>query len=143
MKGLISLIVGIFFALGLGVSGMTQPHVVRGFLDVFGEWDWRLMGVMAGAIGVHAVAYRLIIKRPSPILHADFQIPSKFKLDARLITGAMIFGLGWGWAGICPGPGIVSLASGEKPFFYFVISMLVGMKIFQFFDAKILSRNQR
>lgn len=136
MKGLIALVTGLLFALGLGISGMTQPHVVRSFLDVFGNWDLSLMGVMIGAIGIHAVAYRFIIKRPSPILDVTFQIPTKKSIDWRLILGAALFGLGWGWTGICPGPGIVSLASGEMAFYYFVGSMLLGMKVFQFLDRK-------
>lgn len=140
MKGLVALVAGILFALGLGISGMTQPHIVRGFLDVFGNWDWRLMGVMIGAIGVHAITYRLIIRRKSPLLASEFHLPKKKDIDQRLILGAIIFGLGWGWAGICPGPGIVSLASGDKAFFIFVASMLVGMKIFQLLDNKILSK---
>lgn len=136
MKGLIALISGFIFAIGLGVSGMTQPHIVRGFLDVFGDWNWSLMGVMGGAIAVHAVSYRLILKRQSPILDTKFQLPQKKDIDARLISGAVIFGLGWGWAGICPGPGIVSLVSGNLSFFYFVGSMLMGMKLFQVFEKR-------
>jgi hypothetical protein len=136
MKGFISLIAGIIFALGLGYSGMTQVHIVRGFLDVFGIWDWRLMGVMIGAIGVHAITYPLIRKRKSPLLVPDFYLPTKNEIDKRLIFGAVIFGLGWGWAGICPGPGIVSLASGNPSFIYFIVSMLLGMKSFQILDNK-------
>lgn len=131
MSGLVSFIAGLLFALGLGYSGMTQPHVVRGFLDVFGDWDWRLMGVMIGAIGVHAVTYFLIKKRTSPVLEGSFHLPVTKELDKKLILGSAIFGLGWGWAGICPGPGIVSLASGHMAFIYFVGSMLIGMKIYQ------------
>lgn len=142
MKGLISLLMGILFALGLGISGMTQPHIVRGFLDVFGEWDWSLMGVMIGAIGVHSITFRLIMKRSSPVLDTNFQLPTKKDFDARLILGAMIFGIGWGWTGICPGPGIVSLASGDKFFFYFVASMLVGMKIFQLAEKNLFPRKR-
>src|SRR4051794_33925482 len=112
MKNLIALITGILFALGLGYSGMTRPDVVKGFLDIFGAWNWQLMGVMIGAIGVHAIAFRLIMKRNSPVLAADFQLPAKKEIDKRLILGSVLFGLGWGWAGICPGPGLVSLASG-------------------------------
>lgn len=137
MKGIIAFIVGIVFALGLGLSGMTQPHIVRGFLDVFGAWDWRLIGVMVGAIGIHVVTFKLILKRPAPILETKFHIPTKKEIDARLILGAMIFGLGWGWAGICPGPGIVGLASGKTEFVSFIISMLAGMKTFQLVAAKI------
>lgn len=139
MKGIIALISGFIFALGLGLSGMTQPHIVRGFLDVFGNWDWRLIGVMGGAILVHGVSYRLIMKRSSPILDTKFQLPTKKDIDKRLIWGAILFGLGWGWAGICPGPGLVSTVSGNGEFFYFVGSMLVGMKVFQIFEKKMLS----
>jgi uncharacterized membrane protein YedE/YeeE len=140
MRGIIALISGFLFALGLGFSGMTQPHIVRGFLDVFGAWDWRLMGVMIGAIGIHAVTYKLIIKRKSPLLTADFHIPKSKTIDKKLIWGAIIFGLGWGWTGICPGPGIVSMISGERSFVFFVVAMLLGMKIFQVMDRKIFSK---
>ena len=138
MKGAISFIVGLIFAIGLGISGMTRPDVVRGFLDVFGEWNWSLMGVMAGAIGVHMIAFHLISKKNKPILEETFQIPKNKKIDFRLILGAAIFGIGWGWAGICPGPGIVSLASGNVVFVYFIIAMLIGMKTFQFIEKKYL-----
>ncbi len=136
MKGLVALVSGFLFAMGLGIIGMTQPHIVRGFLDVFGAWDWRLIGVMGGAIAVHSITYRFILKRPSPILDAKFQLPTKKDIDTRLILGAIIFGLGWGWAGICPGPGIVAMASGDIAFLYFVGSMLIGMKVFQLLDTK-------
>ena len=138
MKGAISFIVGLIFAIGLGISGMTRPDVVRGFLDVFGEWNWSLMGVMAGAIGVHMIAFHLISKKNKPILEETFQIPKNKKVDFRLILGAAIFGIGWGWAGICPGPGIVSLASGNVVFVYFIIAMLIGMKTFQLIEKKYL-----
>lgn len=138
MKNFISLLVGVLFALGLGYSGMTQPHIVRGFLDVGANWNWTLMGVMIGAIGVHCITFRLIMRRKSPLFSDEFKVPSDKKLDRRLILGALIFGLGWGWTGICPGPGIVSLASGEMPFVYFVISMLIGMKLFLWSDQQIL-----
>jgi uncharacterized protein len=140
MNTIVALISGFIFALGLGISGMTQPHIVRGFLDVFGSWDWRLVGVMTGAIGVHFITYRLIMKRSSPILSAKFQLPTKKEIDSRLILGAIVFGLGWGWAGVCPGPGVVSLLSGNMSFLYFVAAMLAGMKSFQFFETKFLNK---
>jgi len=136
MRGLIAYLVGLLFALGLGLSGMTQPHIVRGFLNIFGEWDWRLLGVMIGAIGVHVITYPLIMKKKSPLLDAKFYVPSNRIVDKRLIMGSIIFGLGWGWAGICPGPGIVALASYEMQFVYFILSMLLGMKLFQVVDKK-------
>lgn len=136
MKSLVSLVSGFLFAIGLGVSGITQPHIVRGFLDAFGSWDWRLLGVMGGAIGIHAMTYRLILRRPSPILESKFQLPTRKDIDARLVWGAIIFGLGWGWAGICPGPSLVSMLSGNVVFLYFIGSMLLGMKVFQALERK-------
>lgn len=139
MKLLITFISGVIFSLGLGVSGMTQPHIVRGFLDVFGSWDPRLMGVMIGAISIHALAFHLTMKRNSPVLETSFQLPTRKDIDKRLTLGATIFGLGWGWAGICPGPGLVALLSGDMRFILFVGSLLVGMVTFQLVDRKFLS----
>ncbi len=136
MKGLVALTSGFLFAIGLGLSGMTQPHIVRGFLDIFGSWDWSLIGVMGGAICVHAIAYHFIVKRTSPVFEAQFRLPTKGHIDLRLILGAIIFGFGWGWVGICPGPGIVSMVSGNIAFIYFIGSMLVGMKVFQIVEAR-------
>lgn len=138
MKGLVSFFVGLTFAIGLGISGMTRPDIVQGFLDVFGAWDPRLMGVMVGAIGLHLFTYKLITKKSSPIYDSIFHLPSKENLDGKLVIGAVIFGLGWGWAGICPGPGIVGIASGKSAFIIFVISMIVGMKAHQIFARRVL-----
>jgi uncharacterized membrane protein YedE/YeeE len=137
MKSLIAFIVGLIFALGLGISGMTQVQVVRGFLDIAGTWDYSLMGVMAGAILVHSILFFFIKKRNSPLLDTKFHLPTRKDLDARLIAGAALFGLGWGWAGICPGPGIVALTSGNTSIIIFVIFMLIGMGIFKLIENKI------
>lgn len=136
MKGLTSFLSGLIFALGLGLSGMTRPDVVRGFLDIFGQWNPNLMGVMIGAIAVHMITFRLITKRNSPLLDTQFHLPSKKELDKKLIAGSIIFGLGWGWAGICPGPGIVNLASGDLRIYLFVASMILGMIIYQQIEKK-------
>lgn len=136
MKGFVSFITGIIFSVGLAVGGMTDPKNVKAFLDVTGDWDFRLMFVMIGAILVHAISFRLILKRSRPVLETKFQIPSLQKVDKRLIFGAIIFGLGWGWAGICPGPGIVGLASGRSEFYIFIFAMLFGMKVFQINDRR-------
>ncbi len=138
MKFFIIFISGFIFSLGLGLSGMTQPHIVKGFLDVFGEWDPRLIGVMVGAITVHSIAYRLTIKRGSPLLEKSFQLPVKTGIDMRLTVGSIIFGLGWGWAGICPGPGLVGLLSGDVRFILFIGSLLIGMFVFQASQRKFL-----
>lgn len=137
MKNLISLIAGFIFAIGLGVSGMTQVHVVRGFLDMTGDWNMNLIGVMIGAIAVHAIFFLFIKKRSSPLLDSKFHLPSKKSLDRRLIIGAAIFGIGWGWAGICPGPGVVSVVSGNIDILIFVASMLTGMALFKLVEPRI------
>lgn len=138
MRCAVSFIVGLLFALGLGISGMTQPHIVKGFLDIFGNWDMTLIGVMAGAIAVHAVAYQVVKRKESPLLDVKFHLPTQKDLDKKLLAGAALFGLGWGWAGICPGPGLVSLVGGELSIFIFVAAMLIGMQVFKVFEKRFL-----
>ena len=136
-KNFISLLVGFIFALGLGYGGMTQPQVVKGFLDFFGNWNMSLMGVMIGAIVVHSLFYQLIKRRHSPLFDTKFHLPTKRDIDRRLMTGAALFGLGWGWVGICPGPGIVALMGGSVESVLFVVSMLTGMMTFKWLEPKI------
>jgi len=124
---LISFMSGIVFALGLGISGMTRPIKVIGFLDFFGNWDASLAFVMVGAIAVYFIASRLSRKMPSPILAPAFSIPRRTDLDARLIAGAALFGAGWGLGGFCPGPAITALASGALPVAIFVGAMAAGI----------------
>jgi uncharacterized protein len=124
---LTSFVSGIVFALGLGISGMTRPIKVIGFLDFFGSWDPSLAFVMIGAIGVYFLAYRWSLKLTSPVLAAKFSLPTRSDLDWRLVTGAAIFGAGWGLGGFCPGPAIVSLASGAAPVMVFVAAMAFGI----------------
>jgi uncharacterized membrane protein YedE/YeeE len=120
---------GLIFALGLGVSGMTKPSKVIGFLDLFGSWDASLALVMAGAIGVHLLAHRWIMKRPSPVFDARFHLPTRKDIDGRLVLGAALFGIGWGLGGFCPGPGLVSAASGAASALVFVLGMAAGSKV--------------
>ena len=124
---LTSFISGIVFAFGLGISGMTRPIKVIGFLDFFGDWDASLGFVMLGAIGVYFVAYRLSRKMAAPILGPVFSIPKRTDLDVLLIAGAALFGGGWGLGGFCPGPAITALASGAAPVVVFVASMAAGI----------------
>lgn len=119
--------VGVLFALGLGLSGMTQPGKVVGFLDLFGNWDPSLMFVMIGAIAVHLVSYFLIRRRSSPFLDSKWHLPTKREIDRPLLIGALLFGIGWGLAGFCPGPALTSLASLQTIPVIFVISMIAGM----------------
>ena len=136
MRAFISFTVGFTFAIGLALSGMTQPHVVRGFLDVFGEWNYSLIGVMGGAIALHSIAFYLIRRRASPLLDAKFHLPTRNDVDFRLIAGAALFGIGWGWAGICPGPGIVASVTGDPNILWFILAMLTGMGLFKILEVK-------
>lgn len=131
MRLLISFLVGFVFAIGLGVSGMTQPQKVVAFLDIFGGWNPALAFVMIGAIFLHAALYPLITRRSSPILDDQFHLPKKSDLSPSLLLGATLFGLGWGIGGFCPGPAITSLASGNSESLIFVTSMVAGMFLFK------------
>lgn len=117
---------GLLFAVGLALGGMTQPAKVVGFLDVAGAWDASLMFVMLGAIGVYAPGYALV-KRKSLRTLVALSIPTRRDIDAPLIAGSAVFGIGWGLGGFCPGPGIVAAASAAKPAMVFVVAMLFGM----------------
>lgn len=133
-NGLAALVVGFVFAIGLGLSGMTQPQKVIGFLDLFGSWDPSLIFVMLGAISVHFLTYKLIRKRNAPLLSAYWHVPTKNKITPALIIGSFIFGVGWALGGFCPGPAVASLASFDLKVFQFVISMIAGMFLFQQID---------
>jgi uncharacterized membrane protein YedE/YeeE len=132
---------GVIFAIGLAIGGMTKPAKVAGFLDFTGNWDPSLIFVMGGAVMVHALLYRLIRHRPTPLFAAAFSVPTRKDIDARLIGGAALFGLGWGLSGFCPGPAITSLASGKSPVMIFVVSMIVGMYLYSLVD-KLWTRPQ-
>jgi len=135
-NNLASLVVGFIFGLGLAISGMTQPAKVIGFLDIFGQWDPSLLFVMGGSVLVHFFTYRLIRKRNSPLLSSEWHLPTKTEVTPALMIGAILFGVGWGLGGYCPGPAITSLMSFSPRPFIFVVSMLVGMVLFKFYDKK-------
>lgn len=118
---------GAVFAVGLAISGMTLPSKVTGFLDVTGAWDASLAFVMGGAIAVHLVLQRLIRKRPAPLFDVKFHVPTRKDIDPKLVVGAALFGVGWGLGGYCPGPGLVSAASGSPGALVFVVGMTLGM----------------
>ncbi len=126
-RSALALAAGVLFGVGLGVSGMAQPAKVLGFLDVTGDWDPTLLFVMGGAVGVHFWAYRWARRRSAPGLDERFFVPAGTPIDARLSLGAVVFGIGWGIGGYCPGPAIVSLASLGAPVIVFVAAMLGGM----------------
>jgi uncharacterized protein len=120
---------GSLFAIGLTISGMTKPSKVTGFLDVAGRWDPSLVLVMAGAVAVTFIAYRLIRRRTSPIFDVKFHLPTRKDIDRRLVFGAALFGVGWGLGGFCPGPGLVAGAGGVTAAIVFVGGMTIGMLI--------------
>ncbi len=123
----------LLFGLGLGLSGMTSPEKVIGFLDVTGNWDPSLLFVMVGAIAVHGVLYRFIIRRKGPLLTDKFQIPTNKKIDRRLIIGSVMFGIGWGLGGFCPGPAIVATFSGVASVGVFLVSMGAGVYLHEMY----------
>ncbi len=129
-QNLISLAVGFLFAIGLGLSGMTQPHKVIAFLDPW-NWDPSLLFVMVGAIGIHGLAFMMLKKRASPLLDTRWHFPTRKDLTARLVIGSALFGLGWGLGGFCPGPSLTSLSSGNFLSVVFVGAMILGMLIFK------------
>ena len=129
-------LVGLLFGLGLLLSGMTDPGKVLGFLDLFGAWDPSLALVMGGAIAVGFFAFVIAKQRTVSFLGGAVHLPTANQIDKRLLIGAVLFGAGWGLAGFCPGPALVSLASGQVKGAVFVVFMLAGMAIFETVDRR-------
>ena len=124
---LVAALAGVLFALGLALSGMTDPARVTGFLDVGGAWDPTLAFVMGGAILAHAPLVRLIRRRSAPLFDTGFHWPRPSRIDLLLVAGAAVFGIGWGLSGYCPGPALVSLGAGARGVVVFVAAMLAAM----------------
>tara|TARA_R110001592_G_scaffold116059_1_gene316960 strand:+ start:99332 stop:99748 length:417 start_codon:yes stop_codon:yes gene_type:complete len=127
---------GAIFGIGLIVSEMVNPRRVQGFLDISGNWDPTLVFVMAGALLVTTIGYKFVLSRQKPLFESSFSIPTNRIIDARLIIGAILFGVGWGLSGLCPGPAIVSLATLKPNIVIFIVAMIVGMKLFETLDKK-------
>ena len=135
MKSILGAFVcGLVFALGLGLSGMVDPRRVLAFLDLAGAWEPNLMLVLGGAVGVHALGARYVLRWPRPWHGPRFQVPTRRSLDLRLVLGAALFGVGWGLTGLCPGPALVDLASGGADLWIFTAAMLAGMAGFSVFN---------
>lgn len=129
MKALVALICGILFGVGLTVSQMVNPNKVLNFLDVLGQWDPSLALVMVGGIGVFSLGYRVLVKPANkPVWGETFNIPTRADIDKPLLIGAIMFGLGWGLSGICPGPAISNLSGAEPKIFAFIAMMIISMK---------------
>lgn len=131
-----SLLAGLLFGLGLIVAGMTNPAKVIGFLNLAGPWDPSLAFVMAGAIAVGTAAFLVARRRAVSLLGAAMQLPATRDIDRRLVLGSLVFGVGWGLAGFCPGPGLVALGMGEFKALVFVAAMLVGMGAFELLERR-------
>jgi uncharacterized membrane protein YedE/YeeE len=130
----------LLFGIGLGVSGMTLPTKVIGFLDLTGNWDPSLAFVMIGAIAVHGFSYRLIMRRSSPLLTTSFHVPKLRQIDAKLIIGSVLFGIGWGLGGFCPGPAIVAAISQHHAVLVFLLSMIGGIYLHKFANQRLLQK---
>ena len=128
--------VGLLFGIGLILSGMTDPGKVIGFLDLFGQWDPSLALVMGGAILVGVFAFAIARKRTSTFLGGALHLPKSNDIDRRLVVGGLVFGAGWGLAGFCPGPALVSLGAGQPQAAVFVIAMLAGMGVFELLERR-------
>lgn len=127
MRAVVALVCGVVFGAGLAIAGMTNPAKVLAFLDLAGAWDPTLAFVMGGALAVSAVGYAIARRRPRPWLADAFAIPTLQDLDARLLGGAALFGVGWGLVGLCPGPALASLARGSADVIVFVAAMVAGV----------------
>ncbi|MDG0857443.1 DUF6691 family protein [Roseateles puraquae] len=125
---------GLVFGLGLIVSGMVQPAKVLGFLDLAGAWDPSLALVMAGAIAVGLPAFALAVRRRETFLGLQMQLPQSKVVDRRLVGGSLAFGVGWGLAGLCPGPALVVAGSGDVKALAFVAAMVAGMAVFEWIE---------
>lgn len=131
-----SLLAGLVFGLGLIVSGMANPAKVLGFLDLTGRWDPSLALVMAGAIAVGFFAFAVARRRTLSFLSAEMKLPTAHHIDRRLVAGGLLFGIGWGVAGFCPGPALVALGMGESKAVVFVAAMLAGMGVFELLERR-------
>ncbi|RII83078.1 YeeE/YedE family protein [Neopusillimonas maritima] len=136
MQRIFEFFIGLVFGLGLILSGMSDPSKVLGFLDLTGLWDPSLAFVMGGAILVGLVAFALARKRTTTFLGGALKLPTSNDIDKRLVIGSLTFGVGWGLAGYCPGPALVSLGSGQSKALIFVVAMLAGMAIYEIAQGK-------
>jgi uncharacterized membrane protein YedE/YeeE len=127
---------GLIFGAGLLISGMTDPEKVLGFLDIFGAWDATLGFVMAGAVAMSSAGFALARRRGAPLFAPGYLWPTRRDIDAPLAVGAVLFGVGWGLVGICPGPALVNLAGLSPPIIVFVGAMVIGMLGYEFSSAR-------
>ncbi|HEY9605727.1 MAG TPA: DUF6691 family protein [Allocoleopsis sp.] len=134
-ENFLALLAGLLFGLGLGLSQMIDRDRVLGFLDVSGVWDPTLLFVLGGAVTVTVIAFRFVLRRPYPVFANQFYLPMKKDIDKLLVIGAAIFGVGWGIAGYCPGPGITALVLGVWNPVLFVVALIVGSLTYRWYST--------
>ena len=134
MYALSAFATGLIFGVGLIISGMTDPSKIVGFLDLTGSWDPSLAFVMGGAVVVGFIAFRLARRRQTAFLGGAIQLPTGRQIDRRLVFGSLAFGIGWGLAGYCPGPAVVSVGMGQEKAIVFAVAMVAGMALFQLIE---------
>ena len=137
LKNIIGLLSGLLFGFGLLISGMTDPKKVQGFLDVFGAWDISLALVMGGALMVAIVGVQWAKHQKISWIGTSIDMPTNTTINKNLVIGAMLFGIGWGLVGICPGPGIVLLGTGAWQAYVFIPAMMIGMLLYQWLEPKL------
>lgn len=137
MRNFLTLVSGLLFGLGVTISGMVNPMKVLNFMDITGAFDPTLLFVMGAGLAVTVVGYRLVLRRQTPIFANRFHLPEITAIDARLLGGAALFGIGWGLSGFCPGPAIASLVFGQMQSIAFLAAMAVGMVVTRAFTRKL------
>lgn len=142
-KLIVALIAGIIFGFGLSLSQMINPNKVLGFLDLTGHWDPSLAFVMMGALVITLISFRWVLKQSHPVFESGFHITHKTAFDKPLLSGALIFGVGWGLSGYCPGPAVAGLGLGNKESLVMVGSIYLGFFVQRYFADKLLARNQQ
>lgn len=136
MQRLFEFLTGLLFGIGLIVAGMTDPGKVIGFLDITGAWDPSLALVMGGAVAVGVVAFAIAGKRREAALGGPMLLPERSGIDRRLVMGSLVFGVGWGLAGFCPGPALVAMGGGYLKAVVFTVAMIAGMLLQQWWDRR-------
>lgn len=143
MRLISTYLIGLIFGLGISLSGMANPAKVLNFFDFAGTWDPSLALVMGAALTVAFIGYRLVFRRPAPLLEPTFTVPGNNRIDARLIGGSAVFGIGWGIAGFCPGGALPALGTGRTEVFIFVAALLAGIFGAKAFQSWTASRSAR
>lgn len=141
MNQVVTLFAGIIFGFGLALAGMTQPQIVLGFLDVAGDWNASLLFVLGGAVSVTLLLFRFVLKLPKPVFASEFRLSAVRAIDAPLIIGSALFGIGWGISGYCPGPAVALFAAPNSELWIFIPALIVGYAIHHFWLRPRVAQN--